>query len=42
MTPTPEIAPAPALPTEPIWRLTVAQYHQMIAAGILTSDSPAR
>jgi hypothetical protein len=23
-----------------LWRFTVAQYHQMIAAGILTSDDP--
>ncbi|MEM8640155.1 MAG: Uma2 family endonuclease [Cyanobacteria bacterium P01_G01_bin.54] len=26
------------IPTEPIWRLTVGQYHQMIATGILTAD----
>lgn len=26
------------IPTEPIWRLTVEQYHQMIATGILTAD----
>jgi Putative restriction endonuclease len=26
--------------TEPLWPLTVAQYHQMIASGILTSDDP--
>jgi Uma2 family endonuclease len=32
----PTIAPA----SEPLWRFTVAQYHQMIAAGILTSDDP--
>ncbi len=25
---------------EPHWRLSVAQYHQMIASGILTSDDP--
>lgn len=25
---------------EPHWRLSVAQYHRMIAAGILTSDDP--
>ena len=29
-----------AVPTEPIWRLSVAQYHQMIQAGILTDDDP--
>jgi len=27
-----------AVPTEPIWRLSVEQYHQMIRAGILTDD----
>jgi Uma2 family endonuclease len=32
----PTIVPA----SEPLWRLTVTQYHQMIAAGILTSDDP--
>jgi hypothetical protein len=30
----------PAVPTEPVWRLSVAQYHQMIQAGILTEDDP--
>jgi len=29
-----------AVPTQPIWRLTVTQYHQMICAGILTEDDP--
>lgn len=29
-----------AVPTEPIWRLTVEQYHEMIRAGILTDDDP--
>jgi Uma2 family endonuclease len=28
------------IPTEPIHRLTVAQYHEMIKGGILTPDSP--
>jgi Uma2 family endonuclease len=28
------------VPTEPIWRLSVPQYHQMIQAGILTDDDP--
>jgi Uma2 family endonuclease len=28
------------VPSVPIWRLTVAQYHHMIDAGILTSDDP--
>jgi Uma2 family endonuclease len=31
---------SPPPPPEPIWRLTVAQYHQMIDAGILTEDDP--
>ncbi|MBY0521865.1 MAG: Uma2 family endonuclease [Gemmataceae bacterium] len=30
----------PAVPTEPIYRLSVEQYHQMIQAGILTEDDP--
>lgn len=29
-----------AVPGDPIWRLSVAQYHQMIGAGILTDDDP--
>lgn len=29
-----------AVPTDLIWRLTVAQYHAMIATGILTDDDP--
>jgi Uma2 family endonuclease len=29
-----------AMPPEPVCRLSVAQYHEMIAAGILTSDDP--
>lgn len=28
------------VPTEPIWRLSVEQYHEMIRAGILTEDDP--
>jgi Uma2 family endonuclease len=32
--------PDAAIPTEPIWRLTVEQYHAMINAGILTDDDP--
>lgn len=31
-------APAPAVPSEPIFRLTVDQYHQMIATGVLTDE----
>jgi Uma2 family endonuclease len=38
LTPTPSrVADVPA---EPIWRLTVAQYHQMVESGILTEDDP--
>lgn len=29
-----------AIPTDPIWRLSVEQYHQMIQLGILTDDDP--
>lgn len=29
-----------AVPTDPIWRLSVEQYHQMIESGILTDDDP--
>lgn len=32
--------PAPEIPTEPIWRITVDQYDEMIRAGILTADDP--
>jgi len=28
------------IPPDPIWRLTVAQYHEMIDSGILTDDDP--
>jgi Uma2 family endonuclease len=28
------------VPTLPVWRLSVAQYHQMIQTGILTEDDP--
>ncbi len=31
---------APEIPTEPIWRITVDQYDEMIRAGILTADDP--
>lgn len=37
---TPPPPQSPAVPTEPIFRLSVAQFHQMIAAGILTDDDP--
>jgi len=41
-TPPNEAAPAAAatVPTDLVWRLSVAQYHEMIAAGILTEDDP--
>ena len=29
-----------AVPTDPIWRLSVDQYHIMIDAGVLTDDDP--
>lgn len=36
---TPSLAPLPAaVPTEPIMRLTVEQYHEMYRNGILTED----
>ena len=28
------------VPTEPIWQLSIDQYHQMIQSGILTDDDP--
>lgn len=41
---TPSNAPnsrqTPTVPTEPVWRFNVAQYHQMIRSGILTEDDP--
>lgn len=38
----PVLQPSPdiAIPTNPVWRLTVEQYHQMIQNGILTDDDP--
>lgn len=33
-------AKPPAVPTEPVWRLSVEQYHQMIHLGVLTHDDP--
>jgi hypothetical protein len=41
--PAPPAAPAardPDIPTVPIYRLTVAQYHAMAEAGILGEDDP--
>ncbi|MFV9505876.1 MAG: Uma2 family endonuclease [Oscillochloridaceae bacterium umkhey_bin13] len=29
-----------AVPDSPIWRLSIAQYHQMLQSGILTDDDP--
>lgn len=31
---------SPVVPALPIYRLTVEQYHQMAAAGILSEDDP--
>jgi Uma2 family endonuclease len=28
------------VPTDPIWQLSIGQYHQMIQTGILTDDDP--
>lgn len=30
----------PIVPTEPVWRFSVDQYHQMIRLGILNEDDP--
>ncbi len=38
--PSPSLRPPPALPCEPVWPLTVHQYHEMIRTGILTDDDP--
>jgi len=32
--------PPLAVPTEPIWQLTVEQYHEMLRAGILDEHAP--
>jgi len=32
--------PPPVVPTEPIWRISVERYHEMIRAGVLTEDDP--
>src|SRR5439155_21803197 len=34
----PVIRQPPGVPSEPIWRLSVEQYHEMARAGILTKD----
>lgn len=31
-----------AVPSDPIWRLSVDQYHRMIQMGILTADDPVQ
>lgn len=36
----PTIEPSTIIPTEPIGRLSVAHYHAMVQAGILTDDDP--
>ncbi|MBE9129771.1 MULTISPECIES: Uma2 family endonuclease [unclassified Coleofasciculus] len=36
----PNFRQTPTVPTEPVWRFSVAQYHQMIRSGILTEDDP--
>ena len=30
----------PAVPSDPIWRFSVREYHDMIRAGILGEDDP--
>ena len=30
----------PAVPSDPIWRFSVREYHEMIRTGILTEDDP--
>jgi Uma2 family endonuclease len=37
---TPKFTQTLAVPTEPVWRFSVAQFHQMIRLGILTEDDP--
>lgn|SRR5574341_1448766 len=36
----PRPAQAVTVPAEPIWRLSVEQYHEMIKSGVLTDDDP--
>src|SRR4051794_9081741 len=40
VSPAPPAAPDPNVPTVPIYRLSVEQYHAMIEAGILHSGEP--
>jgi len=32
--------PPPTMPPDPLWRLSVDQYHEMIRTGILTDEDP--
>jgi Uma2 family endonuclease len=34
------LQPLAAVPTEPVWRFSVEQYHQMVRLGILGDDDP--
>ena len=34
------VEPTQAVTREPIWRMSVEQYHAMVRAGILTEDDP--
>jgi Uma2 family endonuclease len=36
----PRLPQSQEIPVDPIWRLTVAQYHEMVRHGILTEDDP--
>lgn len=36
----PRPAPVVTVPAEPIWRLSIEQYHEMINKGILNDDDP--
>lgn len=37
---TQRISASLVVPDSPIWRLSIAQYHQMVQSGILTDDDP--
>ncbi len=37
---TPNFTQNLTVPTEPVWRFSLAQYHEMIRLGILTEDDP--
>ena len=36
----PATGPPPAVPSDPIWRLSVRQYHDMLRTGILGEEDP--